>query len=689
MKTAYYPRLAHDGIRKNKRMFIPYIITTVCMISMFYILCFLSSAKVSRLIPHGASTAGAIFSLGSIVILLFSLIFLFYTNSFIIRSRAREFGLYNVLGMSKRNLACIIALENLIIFLISLALGLIVGISLSKLAELVLVNMLSGNIDLGIHIDGTALTRTVLFYSAIFALIMLVCVIRVYRKSASELLKSENVGEKPPRANPLFGAAGIVILAAAYRIAVGITNPVSALLWFFAAVLMVIAATYLIMISGSVLLCRLLQKNKRYYYHPKHFVSVSSMVYRMKRNGAGLASICIIGTMVLVMLSSSACLWIGSDRSIRARCPGEINLDVHFADPAQLSEENVSVFRSAVKDYAAGRGTELKNEGGLLYIGLTGLQRGGELICGYDDTSAGVSFADLRNIVLISREEYAAISGEYPELEDDETLLLVDRCRFEGDEFTLTMEDVSRDYRIKETRAESVLRDFSSQFIPTVTAVLSDPAAAIEDFDALTDGSVDRFSMEWKYYFDTGLSDEENGAFARGLDAAISSLSFGGDAGSGYNYFFLDSRADESADFYASNGSLFFIGVMLSVVFLLAAVLIIYYKQLSEGYEDSKRFAIMQNVGMTGAEIRGSINSQLLTVFFLPLFFAGLHLTFAFPMIRRILTFFALYDLRLFIITTVVSFAAFAVFYMAVYKLTSNAYYRIVKGASKQSVRVT
>ena len=305
MKTALYPRLAWDGLRKNKRLFLPYLLTCVCMVMMFYILSFLGSPETCALLPRGSNGAGLILNLGSAVIFVFSAIFLYYTNSFLIRRRTQEFGLYNVLGMGKRNLARIATWESLITAALSLAFGLALGIIFSKLAELGLLNMLGGEINYRVRIDAESVTRTLGLYAVIFALIWLSTVIRVGRSSAVALLRSESVGEKPPKANWALGLAGLVILAAAYYLAVSITNPIDAMVWFFVAVILVIVATYLLLIAGSVLLCRVLQKNKQYYYQPSHFVSVSSMAYRMKRNGAGLASVCIIATMILVMISSS------------------------------------------------------------------------------------------------------------------------------------------------------------------------------------------------------------------------------------------------------------------------------------------------------------------------------------------------------------------------------------------------
>ena len=304
MKTGFYPKLALDGIKKNKRMYLPYILTCIGMVMMQYIIGFLQYSDMLASMP-GARTAQEMIKMGVWVIAVFAGIFLFYTNSFLIRHRKKEFGLYNILGMGKRNIGFILFWENLIISVFSVAVGLILGIAFSKLAELGFVNIVNGDVTFAITVSAKAIIQTAAIFGVIFVLLFLNAIRQVRFSSAISLLKSENIGEKPPKGNWFVGILGVVILGAAYYIAVSIKDPLTALTLFFAAVIMVIIGTYLIMIAGSVLFCRILQKKKNYYYKSNHFISVSSMVYRMKRNGAGLASICILATMVLVMISST------------------------------------------------------------------------------------------------------------------------------------------------------------------------------------------------------------------------------------------------------------------------------------------------------------------------------------------------------------------------------------------------
>ena len=654
MKTALYPRLAWDGLRKNKRLFTPYLLTCVCMVMMFYILSFLGSPETCALLPRGSNSTGLILNLGSFVIFVFSAIFLYYTNSFLVRRREREFGLYNVLGMNKRNLARIVTWESLITAVLSLVLGLALGIVLSKLAELGLVNMLGGDINYRIRIDADSLTRALGLYAVIFAVIWLSTVVRVGRSSAVALLRSESVGEKPPKANWLLGLAGVVILAAAYYLAVSITNPLDAIVWFFVAVILVIIGTYLLLVAGSVLLCRVLQKNKKYYYRPEHFVSVSSMAYRMKRNGAGLASVCIIATMILVMISSSSCLYFGAEDAANMRYPRDINI-------------------RAIADYTSERGVPPKDVQNYRYINTSGLFSGDTVQCWYSREGVSASYSELRDIYIVSTADYAARTGENVSLAPDEVLLLTYKCSYERPTLTLAMDDVSHTWRVADVRNGYFLPPTVGGFIAQMTLIVNDTASAVQDFRTYN-GHVVTMQYKWVYNFNTDLGDEECVALTQGVMRTLGEV----EPEQGYMYLLAECRADGSADFYGSNGALFFIGIMLTLVFMLAAVLILYYKQISEGYEDQKRFEIMQKVGMTKKEIRRSIDSQLLTVFFLPLLLAGVHLAFAFPMIRRLLELFSLYNVGLFVTTTLVSFGAFALLYTIVYRLTAKAYYNIV-----------
>ncbi|MBO4809609.1 MAG: ABC transporter permease [Lachnospiraceae bacterium] len=681
MKTFFYPKLAWDGIRKNRRMVFPYILTCICMISIFYILTFLASSETTSLLPRGGSTASTVMALGCLVIAVFSVIFLYYTNSFLIRRRAGEFGLYNVLGMNKRNLVKIITHETLITSVISLFFGLLVGIILSKLAEVGLMKIIGADVNYNFRVNPTCVMITVFFYVAIFALIWLSSVIKVSRSSAVSLLKSDKAGEKVPKANWLLGLLGAVILGIAYYIAVTIDHPVAAIAWFFLAVVLVIIATYLLMIAGSVVLCRILQKNEKYYYNPKHFVSVSSMVYRMKRNGAGLASIAIIATMVLVMISSTSCLWFGTKGMIESRYPADINFTFKFTDNKGLDEERLDNLRKAFEDFGVQNGAETEVVTDMSYWETSCVAKDNKLDV-YGDFSEFNEIANMRDFYIVPVSIYNRYSGKNTMLNDGEALVFSSS----GDEFEtviLSAGSFNESYKIvDEGEDKFFVNNYLSSILPQMVLV-------VPDFDFVTNSLVQAmeeeesayFNYEWHYNFDVKCPSMNDFDYAMEVKAAVSEVMQNDPEIAEESYLYFDEREYESVEIMSFNGSMFFIGIVLSIVFILAAVLIIYYKQISEGYEDSKRFEVMRKVGMTSKEIKTSINSQLLVVFFIPLLFAGVHLVFAFPMIGKILNLFGLFDQKLFIVTTLISYVLFAVFYSIVYKVTSNVYYNIVSDA--------
>ena len=673
MKRGFYPRLAWSGMRKNSKLYLPYTLACIGMTAMFYILMHLADSPALKLIPSSASVTVTL-SLGSFVMGVFSLLFLFYTNSFLVRRRFKEFGLYNVLGMNKGNISRVLAWEALINALISLAGGLFLGIALSKLAELGLVNIMGGDTDLDLRISVKALEFTVMFFCGIFLLIYLNSLIKIRRSSASELVKSENFGEKPPRANWLFGLAGIVILAAAYYIAVSIKTPLTALSLFFIAVIMVIVATYLIFIAGSVWICRLLQKNKRYYYKKNHFVSVSSMVYRMKRNGAGLASICILATMVLVMISSTTCLYFGAEDALRDRYPRDISISASYSGLDSMTDENISALRGEIS--AAVGGAETENILDYRCASLVGSLENGILDLSEASiySTAMTTYDYVAEVYIVPLADYNAIAGTNESLGSDEAMIYAYRMDYTDKTFAV---DELVSFRVKKVLDSFPIADGSAMasIAPTVFVIVPDFADTVAKLGGAVSSSGDEpASLSWNYAFDTPVSDEEETAMCERIGERLSERSESG----GYLYYSRESLAANRADFYGMFGGLFFLGIMLSIAFICAAVLIIYYKQISEGYEDRRRFEIMQNVGMTKKEIRSSINSQLLTVFFLPLIFAGLHLGFAFPFIHKLLMLFNLSNLPLLIGTTAISFGVFALLYAVVFRVTSNAYYNIV-----------
>lgn len=616
-----------------------------------------------------------ILGMGSFVMAAFAVLFLFYTNSFLIRRRNREFGLYNILGMGKGNLAKVLAWETVIMALISIVGGEALGIALGKLFELLLVNIVDGTVQMQFTVSVPATTMTTILYLAIFALLFLRSLVTVCKTNAAALLRSEACGEKPPKANWVFGLAGFLILGAAYYIAVTIKQPLTALAVFFIAVLMVIAATYLIFISGSVVLCRALQKNKRYYYQKNHFISVSSMAYRMKRNGAGLASICILATMVLVMLSSTTCLYFGKEDALRTRYPSDLSVELRFAkDEGGMDEANIAIARGMIEDVIKQDGLDVQGQFDIRSAWFSGLLTGNTFSRAEESTL--MDYERAVDLTLLPLEDYTRMTGERLTLAPDEAYFCCPRMAY-----------TQPDLRIGELtyQIKGQLPSFggfgadSANITTTIYLIVPDFDAAVNALR--TQNTRYPVVVSWQYSFDSGSPDEAQIAFLRDMMGTFADNR----EGLVYASYTVESIAFNREDFVGTYGSLFFLAILLSIVFLAAAVLILYYKQISEGYEDQARFEIMQRVGMTKTDIRKSINSQLLLVFFLPLLFAGLHLGFAFPFVHKMLMLFNLTNLKLLIGTTVITFAIYAVFYTLVYRITSNSYYSIVAGAKEEA----
>lgn len=680
MKLNLYPKLAWDGIRKNKRFYLPYILTCGGMIMMFYIIHHLAAMSALDGMAGGSTTKRTL-GFGVWVLAAFALIFLTYTNSFLMRRRQKEFGLLNILGMGKKNLSFVHAWETIIVFAISMSCGMACGIGFSKLAELGLVRMLYGDVTYDFIISREVISDTFLVFGIIFVFLFVKGLLTIWRLNAIALLKSENYGEKPPRANYLLGIGGILILAAAYYIAVSIQSPLLAISWFMIAVVMVILATYMIFIAGSVMMCRMLQKNRRFYYQKNHFVAVASMVYRMKRNGAGLASICILSTMVLVMMLGAGSLYFGAEDSLRTRYPRAISVSVDFVtygEKLNYTSEKVDHLYSEVQQILLQRNVTAQNEERYLCSGVVGMLGDGQLVVNPETINSAnmETMEKVTQVYFVPLDEYNACMNAQETLDDGEVLIYCIRREYKDGEIRLSDGTVLTIK--KEVDAMMGSGDAAMDIIPSVFLVVKDMEAIMNSVN-LEFTNEDYFCRPGIIYgFDTGLKPEEEIELADEIRARVRELDYTGEGGF-YSYS-VECREAQRADFYGTYGGIFYLGMILSVVFILATVLIIYYKQVTEGYEDESRFSIMQKVGMTKKDIRKSINAQMLLVFFLPLAAAVVHLSFAFPMVQKLLALFNLRNISLMILIMVISVLVFGIFYGIIYKVTSNAYYSIVSG---------
>lgn len=678
-KPLLYPKLAWQGIRKNAETYLPYLLMGILMVGVSYIMNYLTRPALMGALSMGGTTL-MVLQMGKIVISVFSVIFLYYCNSFLIRRRMKEFGLYNILGMGKGNIARVMLWETLLTALLVFAGGLLLGLSLSRLVEMALINLLHADYTVPMELfypDGV--TWVLLLFGGIYVLILLANLLRMRLSNPVALLKSENTGEKPPKANWFFGLIGLLILLSAYYVAAVSQSPLEALIFFFIAVLMVIVATYLLLVSGSVTLCRMLRRNKRYYYQTRHFISVSAMAYRMKRNGAGMATICILCTMVLVILTSTVCLYGGTDSMVDAICPQDINLTIGLE--ARDGEENwkrLDAMQQMALDVTEEMGLTPENITSQRALVATGKVQNGDygIITDADSLKANVL-----ELTVYPLSVYEQATGETVTLADRELLY----ASFKTNEAFSSMSFYgSAPYRMIRAEKELPKRLLSADYRSAwgcLVVFTNDAEAFRSEITALVGEKsgeammMDRLALHFDLASEADTDTQEKLVKTLRSEAMKST----GKDFYGMSSLSVDTRALCRMDYLSLFGGLFFLGMVLGPLFSIAAVLIMYYKQICEGYEDAERFAVMRKVGLTDAEIRRSVNSQVLTVFFAPLLMAGLHMLFAMPMIRLILGAFGLHNDSLFYGIGIGCYVVFAVIYALMYLLTSRRYYRIVR----------
>lgn len=678
-KPLLYPKLAWQGIRKNAETYLPYLLMGILMVGVSYIMNYLTRPALMGALSMGGTTL-MVLQMGKIVISVFSVIFLYYCNSFLIRRRMKEFGLYNILGMGKGNIARVMLWETLLTALLVFAGGLLLGLSLSRLVEMALINLLHADYTVPMELfypDGV--TWVLLLFGGIYVLILLANLLRMRLSNPVALLKSENTGEKPPKANWFFGLIGLLILLSAYYVAAVSQSPLEALIFFFIAVLMVIVATYLLFVSGSVTLCRMLRRNKRYYYQTRHFISVSAMAYRMKRNGAGMATICILCTMVLVILTSTVCLYGGTDSMVDAICPQDINLTIGLE--ARDGEENwkrLDAMQQMALDVTEEMGLTPENITSQRALVATGKVQNGDygIITDADSLKANVL-----ELTVYPLSVYEQGTGETVTLADRELLY----ASFKTNETFSSMSFYgSAPYRMIHAEKELPKRLLSADYRSAwgcLVVFTNDAEAFRSEITALVGEKSGEAMMMDRLALHFDLASEADTDTQEKLVKTLRSeaMKLTGKDFYGMSSLSVDTRALCRRDYLSLFGGLFFLGMVLVPLFSIAAVLIMYYKQICEGYEDAERFAVMRKVGLTDAEIRRSVNSQVLTVFFAPLLMAGLHMLFAMPMIRLILGAFGLHNDSLFYGIGIGCYVVFAVIYALMYLLTSRRYYRIVR----------
>ena len=641
MNNFIYEKLAVTNLKNNRKTYVPYIFTGVLTVMMFYIIDALSRGKGIT-----QDTLKICLQYATGVIVVFAVIFLFYTNSFLIKRRKKEIGVYNILGMGKRHIARMMAVETILTAGISILDGLVFGIIFGKLMYLLLLKILHNSVDMQFSVNGTAIVQTVILFAGIFLLTYLYNILQIQLVNPVELLHGGNQGEKEPKSRWLLVIVGVAALGNGYRIALTTEAPLEALLKFFIAVICVIIGTYALFIAGSIVVLKMLRKNKAYYYNPKHFTSVSGMIYRMKQNGAGLANICVLSTMVLVMVSTTVSLYAGMEDILDSRFPRDVSIVCKQADV-----DHEEIIERLLKEQCEKAGVKITDRVWYRYGSMNAVLKGDKL----ENVDQYYPDNHFYYVEMMTQDEYNRVEKRNVSLEEQEILTYTSNGKCGKKEINIA----GRNYQVKKELSEMTSQPKSTAEMYKTLYIVFANAEQIERIEPFS--YADKFNLKG----DDGKQKEaleqiQNEFYEKFPDGT------------------MESRMLSRSSFYELYGGLFFIGIYLGSMFIMATVLIIYYKQISEGYDDRERYQIMQKVGMSKKEVKRSIRSQVLSVFFLPLIVAVIHVAVAFKVMTKILGVLNLTNVWLFTVCTIITIAVFAVFYIIVYSITAKEYYRVV-----------
>lgn len=669
--TNLYLSLAKTNMKNSKQFYLPYLLTGILTVAMFYIMIYLAGNRGLSKVP-GSSSLAVILFLGCIVIGVFAFIFLFYTNSFIIKRRKKELGLYNILGMEKRHIAKVVSLETVFNALASIVGGLVFGVVFSKLLSMLLYKLIGVSESIEFYVSVPGIEACFILFGAIYVATLVFNLIQIGKAKPIDLLHSENVGEREPKTKILMTIVGAVCLAGGYYIAITTESPLAALALFFVAVMLVIVGTYYLFTAGSIALLKMLRKNKNFYYKSRHFTAVSGMMYRMKQNAVGLANICILSTMVLVMVSTTVSLFFGVEDELDTRFPSEMGATIRYTDELGDSTPLVDQFKERItssgrtiteeNSYAEFSLTAAVNEDGTYDLTQNSFSNNGENI-------AALTFMTRENFLKMNTSEDA--DEKIKEIPSG-SVAVVGASKYHSDHFEILGHSypVSMSYEFT-SKEDKYMADMVNQFY----YVIVDSEATLQQLFQEQKAQLGERASDYMEFVQIEYDGtaEEKLACANTL-MEMNALHIDGP----WNSFTLECRQSFSDEFYSLYGGLFFLGLFLGTMFLMVTVLIIFYKQISEGYDDKMRFQIMEKVGMSNDEVKRTIRSQVRIVFFLPLITAAIHVTFAFPMINRILAVLGLTNIDLFLRCLGGTIVIFGVIYYIVFKMTSRSYYKIV-----------
>ena len=645
--------MATSNLKKNHSLYLPYALTTVMVTMILYITHALSAMPELSTLRGGGAIAQTL-GFGVIVVQLVALLTILYANAFVTKNRLKEYGLYSILGLDRKNIQLLSFIELLLFSVVSVGLGVVLGIVFHRFSFAVLLKLIRIPIGIEYSMQLGSVGFVLISMAFIFGVVFFLNATKMYMSRPLEMLSEKKKGETKGRFILLRALIGAGLLGGAYYMSQTIEAPVAALYSFFVAVLLVVLATYILFDAGSIALLSLLQKNKRLFYQPTNFISISNLKFRMRKNAAGLASICILSTMVLVTLATTVALQTGTADLLKKSYPTDYSATAFVEDTStirQLSEQ-------ISKMKAQSKGT-VSNEMNYLSV----LRAAKSMEDGVDIEGVYPGDSPAAFITFLSADDYNRIFGTNFQLGDNEAVLGL----VKGNDKNVSAIRVNGQLtlQVKEMMSTS---DFKEK-LPQLPYVADNVyVAVVKDPTKMIDGKLGRgfYYALWNTSTDTSAKTEEFEAYANVIEA------------SNDDSITVGSREDAAKDIYGFMGSLLFVGALLSVAFFIGAVLVIYYKQISEGYEDRDRFVILQKLGIDQKTIKKSINRQVLIVFFLPLVTAFIHTAFAFKMYRKIIQLFGV-DGNVTLNATIVIGAIFVVVYLIVYQITSRSYYKIIK----------
>ncbi|WP_066193400.1 FtsX-like permease family protein [Gracilibacillus timonensis] len=672
MRNGFYLKMAADSIRKNSKMYLPFIISCISTIMMTYIIQALSTNPGLADIPGGANLQ-TILSMGYFVLLIFSTIFLFYMNSFLMKDRKREFGVYNILGMDKKHITKMLAYETFYIGVCSMIVGLIAGTILNKVCVLLIRQMMGANVALGFEFSSGAVIWTLSFFTIIFLMILMGNVYQIRLAHPIDLLKSGNVGEKEPKTKIFLSILGVLLTGWGYYIALTLQSPIQGMPYVLLAAVVIIAGTYLLFTTGSIAVLKILKNNKNYYYQTNHFIPVSGMIYRMKKNAVGLGNITVLSVGVILLLSIAVSLYIISEGDGNSQYSGNVISEVRLSeDVADTGEEIKADLNELIDQTATETNQTVTGSSTNLYLTFQTIATED----GFEVTKDAYSMLGNQRTVglyFTDQDNYNQLTGDHISLDENEVYIHGTNDEYPNE--TLSLMDHQFTANVMGNMEEFSMGSETTSAVGATYYIIVENVAVLRQIDQQQQEILEEYAagtnVSTQIHLEQGINEQQEIAFGDQLRSNMEQA--------GMDIVVVDTRTEAASDLQALRSGVLFIVLNLAILLLLMTVLIIYYKQTSEAYDDQERFSILQKIGLNQSEIKKAIKSQILTVFFLPVIVTGIHILALYLLMRKLMILVMINQVNLFPVGLLLAFLVFLIAYVIVYRITARVYYKIVQ----------